>query len=163
MRWLTGWDQVTLRHVSTIYKTRSLHPCKKLGLTYLLPMRWVLLTLALVNSFAFPIIKFGMGLDPLMFSWPIVLCFNFGFMSLLTILIVATISACLYDYRRPAQIFFVMLFITCSLLYLIWQLFLMCFSISRICFGRDGEWVVTERAVAKPKQPDGAAAAKALV
>ena len=90
--------------MSTIYNARHLHPCKKLGLAYILPARWGMLTLGLVNAFTFPVLKFVMGLDPLMFSWPIVLCFNFGFMSLLTILIVGTISACLYDYRRPAQV-----------------------------------------------------------
>merc|ERR1719221_650375 len=84
---------------------------------------------------------------------------NFGFVSAMTIMMIAMLSAVLYEYKRPGRkwpihIFFVFLFQLFALVYLVWQLALLSVSWFRICTGGVGEWVVTERA-RKPAGKEG--------
>ena len=57
LRWALGWDQVTLQHMPAIWNARL--PCgQKLGLTYILPLRWGILLSATLNALLTPVVAF---------------------------------------------------------------------------------------------------------
>ena len=56
LRWSIGWDQVSLQHMHNVRRSRSLHPCRKLSLFYILPARWLLLALSMFAVFGVPLL-----------------------------------------------------------------------------------------------------------
>ena len=53
LRWALGWDQVTLQHLATIAMA-PIGCMQKLGLYYILPLRWGVLLSASLNALVTP-------------------------------------------------------------------------------------------------------------
>lgn len=49
LRWAIGWDQVSIQHFAGIFSSK-LSCCRKLGMLYLLPMRWLIILTAIFNA-----------------------------------------------------------------------------------------------------------------
>ena len=56
LRWALGWDQVTLQHARHIHSA-NLKCGEKLGLYYILPLRWGLLFSATLNALVAPVVS----------------------------------------------------------------------------------------------------------
>ena len=148
LRWALGWDQVTLQHFSTIWAAR-LGCFQKLGLYYILPLRWGVLLSATINALLTPIIAtwyFQTTGGPL--GKPIESCILLSLSAFLVCCVVVAINSALYEPPRrwPA----VLLFQISGLLYIGWQVLLVFVSLSKICTGADGGWIVTKRLAASP-------------
>ena len=146
LRWALGWDQVTLQHCSTIWVAR-LGCFQKCGLFYILPLRWGVLLSATLNAMLTPIIA----------AWyfqttggslgrPIESCILLSISAFVVCCVVVGLNAVMYEPARrwPA----VCLFQMSGLLYIGWQMLLVVVSLSKICTGADGGWIVTTRATA---------------
>ena len=147
LRWALGWDQVTLQHFSTIWSAR-LGCLQKLGLYYILPLRWGVLLSATLNALLTPIVAtwyFQTTGGPL--GKPIESCIFLSLSAFLVCCVVVATNAVLYEPPRrwPA----VCLFQISGLLYIGWQVLLVIVSLSKICTGADGGWIVTQRLPSK--------------
>ena len=147
LRWALGWDQVTLQHFSAI-GTAPISCCAKVGLYYILPLRWGVLLSATLNAL----------LTPMIATWyfhttggqmgrPIEGCIILSLSAFICCSLVVATHAVMYEPARrwPA----VLLFQVSGLLYIGWQVLLVVVSLAKICTGTDGGWVVTKR-VASP-------------
>ena len=158
LRWALGWDQVTLQHAASI-SSAELSCAEKLGLYYILPMRWGLLFAATLNAIVAPVVasywndRVGGEL-----GGPIETCYAFSFTAFVTVCTVVVINAVIHEPWRqwPAVIIFQL----SGVLYLSWQLLLVVVSLTKICTGADGGWIVTQR-MAVPASGAGGAPGKA--
>ena len=143
LRWALGWDQVTLQHMSSIWSAHI--GCgQKLGLYYILPLRWGILVSATLNAMLTPAIGIwyfettggSLGL-------PIDLCMYLSVSAFVTCCGVVAVNMVLYEPMRrwPA----VFAFQASGILYIGWQVLLVLVSLSKICTGQDSGWVVTTR------------------
>lgn len=144
LRWALGWDQVTLQHMSSIWKA-NIHAAQKWGLYYLLPLRWALLFSATLNALITPLVSgiwtlmypeatLGGPIDDAIF---IAIC-GFAVASLALL-----INILIHEPPRlwPAVLFFQL----SGVLYIGWQLLLVLISLAKIFTGSDGGWEVTTR------------------
>eukprot|EP00307_Rebecca_sp_RCC1486_P002423 CAMPEP_0119431404 /NCGR_PEP_ID=MMETSP1335-20130426/45850_1 /TAXON_ID=259385 /ORGANISM="Chrysoculter rhomboideus, Strain RCC1486" /LENGTH=508 /DNA_ID=CAMNT_0007457197 /DNA_START=184 /DNA_END=1710 /DNA_ORIENTATION=- len=141
MRWAMGWEQVTLAHLSTVRQSNI--PCsRKMGVVYMLPMRWLLAFLSVVAAIVSPILC--LVFPPQI--WPLALDFVFtiGFLES-TLLVACTLLESIY-HEAFVQCIFVAAFMLCSPLYLGMQVVMLLASMYRIHTGSTGNWVVTSRA-----------------
>ena len=156
LRWALGWDQVTLQHMSSIWSAKRIGCCRKLGLTYILPLRWGILFSATLNAILTPVIGFwyyettggSLGL-------PIDACIMLSMTCFFTVCTVVAINMVLYEpvRRWPA----VILFQATGSLYIGWQILLVLVSLFKIYLKSDGEWVVTTREQPVQQQPSPSA------
>eukprot|EP00930_Biecheleria_cincta_P083972 TRINITY_DN73471_c0_g1_i1.p1 TRINITY_DN73471_c0_g1~~TRINITY_DN73471_c0_g1_i1.p1 ORF type:complete len:1193 (+),score=136.39 TRINITY_DN73471_c0_g1_i1:74-3580(+) len=51
-RWALGWEEVTLKYMNQIRSSSHLSACRKVGLTYMLPLRWPLTLLNAIGLYA---------------------------------------------------------------------------------------------------------------
>jgi len=128
LRWALGWDQVTLQHLSSI-ASASLRCGQKLGLYYILPLRWGVLLSATLNALLTPIIAiwyYQSTGGPL--GKPIDTCILLSACAFVVCCLVVAFNAFMYEPPRrwPA-------------------ILLVLVSLSKICTGADGGWVVTTR------------------
>jgi len=163
MRWAIGWDQVTMQHFRRISRA-PLHPCRKLSLYYILPMRWLLLTLSLITVFGVPFMAVwqvpikgvsGTFSDPMHVGTPpethpllkgnTRLLAQYQWLCFMTIFLVVVINATLYEWRKPWRILFVAIFVMFGQIYLLFTCWLCLVSLWRISRGTDSGWVVTDR------------------
>lgn len=141
LRWAMGWEQVTLHHIGEVRRARI--SCgRKLGLIYILPMRWLLAFLSVVAAIVTPILCYVFPPS----IWPLALDFLFTLGLVESSLLVAcTLLESIY-HEAFVQCIFVAAFMLLSPLYLCLQVMMLLASIARIATGRTGSWVVTQRA-----------------
>lgn len=143
LRWAMGWEQVTLHHMAEVRKARI--SCgRKLGLIYILPMRWLLAFLSVVGAIVTPILCYVYPPS----IWPLALDFLFTLGLVESSLLVAcTLLESIY-HEAFVQCIFVAAFMLLSPVYLCLQVSMLIASMVRIATGRTGSWVVTQRAPA---------------
>jgi hypothetical protein len=138
--------------MSSIWSATRIGCCRKLGLTYILPLRWGILFSATLNAILTPVIGFwyyettggSLGL-------PIDACIMLSMTCFFTVCTVVAINMVLYEpvRRWPA----VILFQATGSLYIGWQILLVLVSLFKIYLKSDGEWVVTTREQSGQQQP----------
>eukprot|EP00930_Biecheleria_cincta_P012840 TRINITY_DN11745_c0_g1_i2.p1 TRINITY_DN11745_c0_g1~~TRINITY_DN11745_c0_g1_i2.p1 ORF type:complete len:513 (-),score=50.63 TRINITY_DN11745_c0_g1_i2:165-1703(-) len=156
LRWAMGWDQVTLMHFAGITTGGSLTLRLRLGMFWLLVMRWVVAVFMAYAVVIHPVVKMvshihawasGQGEDLQPSSYEM-------FDKISGCCLVITLSILLITvivYERPLrtkmrQLLFVCLFIAFSPFNLLFQIYLTAVSLRRIWRGEIGGWVVTARA-----------------
>lgn len=149
LRWALGWDQVTLQHARSIWSA-NLNCGEKLGLYYILPARWGLLFSATLNALIAPVVAstYLEKMPGAELGAPIETCqaLSFGcFLAVCTVTALNTIT-----HEPPSRWVAVFFFQFTGVLYIGWQLLLVIVSLSKICRGVDGGWVVTKRSDAQP-------------
>ena len=143
LRWALGWDQVTLQHLSSI-GTAELGCMQKCGLYYILPLRWGVLLSATLNALLTPIIAYWyFHTTGGQMGTPIETCILLSLLAFVVCCLVVGIQAVTYEPPRrwPA----VLIFQISGVLYIGWQILLVVVSLTKICAGADGGWVVTKR------------------
>jgi len=145
LRWALGWDQVTLQHMKSI-PGAPLRCAEKFGLYYILPLRWGLLFSATLNALIAPLVAstYLNHVEGGELGKPIEMCQAFSFTAFAAVCVIVVLNAVVHEpwHRWPAILFFQM----SGLVYIGWQLLLVFISLSKICRGADGGWVVTSRA-----------------
>ena len=158
LRWALGWDQVTLQHASAIWTADKLHCFEKAGMYYILPLRWGLLFSATLNALVAPLVAsiWAAATGGGELGGPIETCYTLSFAAFGAVTAVVLINTVMHEpyWRWPA----VMVFQLSGILYIGWQLLLVFVSLSKICRGADGGWVVTSRGgiggtAAEPQPP----------
>ncbi|KAG8469417.1 hypothetical protein KFE25_005872 [Diacronema lutheri] len=141
LRWAMGWEQVTLHHIGQVGKAR-ISCWRKLGLVYILPMRWLLAFVSVVAAIVTPILCYVYPPS----IWPLALdlLFTLGLVES-SLLVACTLLESIY-HEAFVQCIFVAAFMLLSPLYLCLQVSMLLASIVRIATGRTGGWVVTQRA-----------------
>jgi len=151
LRWVMGWDQVTLMHMTSIWSSR-LGCREKAGLCYMLPLRWVLLLAATLNVVVTPAVALlyremscgylGQPIDGIM---------TLSAAAFVAISAVVGVNAVVHEppLKWPALVVFQM----SGSLYVLWQLLLVLISLMKISCGSVGEWAITERGVLPGRRP----------
>ncbi|KAL3902421.1 MAG: hypothetical protein SGPRY_012074 [Prymnesium sp.] len=145
LRWAIGWDQVTIQHFAGIAKS-SLSCRGKAALYWILPMRWALLFSATLNAIITPVVGYlyKLHFPGASLGLPIDACISLALLSFLAVTVV--VCACAVMHEPPRLWLPVLLFQATGVLYISWQLLLACISLSKVCIGADGGWIVTTRA-----------------
>jgi len=145
LRWALGWDQVTIQHFRSIGSS-DLSCREKASLYWILPMRWLILFSATLNAIVTPVVGFGYKIQTpgASLGLPIDGCITLAGASFITVSAVVLVSAIMHE--PPALWLAVLLFQVSGIMYISWQLLLAVVSLSKICIGADGGWIVTARA-----------------
>jgi cellulose synthase/poly-beta-1,6-N-acetylglucosamine synthase-like glycosyltransferase len=154
LRWAMGWEQVTLHHIGQVRRARI--SCgRKLGLIYMLPMRWLLALLSVTGAIVTPVLCYIYPPS----IWPLALDFLFT-LGLLqsSLLVTCTLLESIY-HEAFVQCLFVAGFMMVSPLYLLLQVCMLIASLWRIVRGQTGTWVVTQRGAAPNAAPRTASSA----
>mmetsp|Transcript_45424 Transcript_45424/g.97019 ORF Transcript_45424/g.97019 Transcript_45424/m.97019 type:complete len:520 (-) Transcript_45424:349-1908(-) len=168
LRWAMGWDQVTLMHFDNIRKGENISCLARMGIMYLLPLRWVILMFMLVSTVVQPIVLavydvhnfFLDGGERLQMTGPIQTTMYIGLAVLIGTVSVALASVIAYerrDNRFLRQLSMVIIFLVIAPGYLVLQLMLVCVSLHRIRNNKVGDWVVTQRTAATSEDTDASA------
>ena len=154
LRWALGWDQVTLQHSRHIWKA-NLHWARKLGLYYLLPLRWALLFSATLNALITPIVTniFHSYHPGASLGGPIDFAMALSFSGYVVVSITTCLNFLLHE--PPAQWPAILAFQITGVLYIGWQLLLVIVSLTKIFTGGDKGWEVTARMLSSNKGSDG--------
>ncbi|KAL1503893.1 hypothetical protein AB1Y20_012356 [Prymnesium parvum] len=145
LRWAVGWDQVTIQHFHGIGSS-DLSCREKAALYWILPMRWALLFSATLNAIVTPVVGLGYKLQVpgASLGLPIDSCISLAGVAFLSVTGVVLASAVLHE--PPHRWLAVLLFQVTGIMYISWQLLLAVISLSKVCIGADGGWIVTTRA-----------------
>ena len=139
LRWATGWDEVTLDHAGRIWRA-PLSLAKRLGMYYMLPLRWLALASVILSQAALLAGLHGKRiLVPL--AKPMI---RAGALCSL----VAGLNAVAFE--QPSTWVFIGLFLVLSPVYAAFNLALVVSSLVRIATGTVDGWAVTTRAGASP-------------
>jgi len=163
LRWAMGWDQVTLMHFDNIRKGENISCLARMGIMYLLPLRWVILAIMLVSTVVQPIVLavydvhnfFLDGGERLQMTGPIQTTMWIGLGVLFGTVSVALGSVIAYerrDNRFLRQFVMVITFLVIAPGYLLLQLVLVSVSLHRIRSNKVGDWVVTQRTTAVSRE-----------
>lgn len=153
-RWATGWDQVSIKYFDAI-RSSNLSCREKAGLYYVFPGRWIACSIGLIAGVAHPIIAYvyaGHAWGPWLNAE---LLIGGGFYGISTCVMLSQLVFHQVWTSWP----FVVTFYVVGPLYVLFQAFLVSYSLLSIVAGRDHGWVVTQRS--HPSGPAAAAAAPA--
>ena len=144
LRWALGWDQVTLQHMSSIWKA-NINYYQKLGLYYMLPLRWALLFSATLNALITPLVSgIWTALHPnATLGGPIDDAIRIALLGYLTASLVLVVNALIHEPPRLWPAVFAFQF--SGVLYVGWQLLLVVISLTKIFTGSVSGWEVTQR------------------
>ena len=157
LRWLIGWDQVTLSCMKALAKKRDFSCRKAFGLFFIFPLRWLIMCM----TFCAGVITPYLSLFYVITDWGF---WTRGelYYSLTTYWLVvaaAVLRAVQHDSKLGAL--WVLIFYLCGPLYITWTISLVIIGLVKIFTGKVGAWHVTRRAnseVNLAKQSDEAQA-----
>ena len=146
LRWATGWDEVTLDHAGRIWNA-PMSLAKRLGMYYMLPLRWLALVSVIVSQVALVAgLRGRQVLEPI--ATPILRAGAFcGVVTVLNAL----------AYEGPSSWMFIAAFLVLSPVYAAFNLALVVTSLARIATGTVSGWDVTARYAGFEGGADGGA------
>ena len=146
LRWATGWDEVTLDHAGRIWNA-PMSLAKRLGMYYMLPLRWLALVSVIVSQVALVAgLRGRQVLEPI--ATPILRAGAFcGVVTVLNAL----------AYEGPSSWMFIAAFLVLSPVYARFNLALVVTSLARIATGTVSGWDVTARYAGFEGGADGGA------
>lgn len=142
LRWLIGWDQVTLSCMKALAKKRDFSCRKAFGLFFIFPLRWLIMCM----TFCAGVITPYLSLFYVITDWGF---WTRGelYYSLTTYWLVvaaAVLRAVQHDSKLGAL--WVLIFYLCGPLYITWTISLVIIGLVKIFTGKVGAWHVTRRA-----------------
>jgi cellulose synthase/poly-beta-1,6-N-acetylglucosamine synthase-like glycosyltransferase len=142
LRWLIGWDQVTLSCMKALAKKRDFSCRKAFGLFFIFPLRWLIMCM----TFCAGVITPYLSLFYVITDWGF---WTRGelYYSLITYWLVvaaAVLRAVQHDTKLTAL--WVLIFYLCGPLYITWTISLVIIGLVKIFSGKVGAWHVTRRA-----------------
>lgn len=142
LRWLIGWDQVTLSCMKALAKKRDFSCRKAFGLFFIFPLRWLIMCM----TFCAGVITPYLSLFYVITDWGF---WTRGelYYSLITYwLVVAAAVARAVQHDTKVAALWVVIFYLCGPLYVTWTITLVVIGLVKIFSGKVGAWHVTRRA-----------------
>lgn len=142
LRWLIGWDQVTLSCMKALSKKKDFSCRKACGLFFIFPLRWLIMSLT-----------FGAGvITPYLSIFYVITDWGFWtahglYYSLITYwLMVSAAVLRAAQHESKTGMLWVVLFYASGPLYITWTVILVIIGLVKIFTGKVGAWHVTRRA-----------------
>ena len=146
LRWLIGWDQVTLSTMKQLWRAQfSIRKCFTVYILF--PLRWFTLFVSFSMGIFTPILggvytitHWGIGIHGMLYY-----AVGTYWLSVMAATVAAT------QYEEIVGVTWVLIFYLTGPLYVLWTLLLVVVSLIKIVTGSVGKWHVTRRASTSPK------------